>query len=62
MTYTFIPLAYPLPGVGPAYYTYGHDINDSGQVSPWADGDRSDLPPPVFSGIVKAAFAPRWAP
>ena len=32
MTYTFSPLAFPLPAVGPAYYTYGFDINDTGQV------------------------------
>src|SRR5262245_4920956 len=32
MTYPFTPLAYPIPGVGFAYYTNASGINDSGQV------------------------------
>jgi len=32
LSYTFTPLAYPIPGVGFAYYTVGSKINDSGQV------------------------------
>jgi probable HAF family extracellular repeat protein len=32
LSYNFTPLAYPIPGVGPAYYTNAVAINDSGQV------------------------------
>ena len=32
LSYTFTPLAYPIPGVGFAYYTVGSAINNSGEV------------------------------